>query len=130
MSNSEFPSLTYAEFLEMRKNVSEEILRSENNIVGDDINLWRNGFVSFNVFYKSDLITKITERPQTQLEDFISGLGGTLGLFLGISFLSFIEFIEVLLEILMIKTEKILDMNKNVVGIAKETLADKSVNNV
>jgi hypothetical protein len=36
------------------------------------------------------------------LFDFISNLGGNFGLFIGISFLSFAEFIELFIEIILI----------------------------
>ena len=106
LSTTEFPSLSYAELLAAKKNVSVELNQEANNIVGDEKNLWRNGFVSLNVFYKSQVITVITERPQTSVDEFISELGGTLGLFLGISFLSFVEFIEIGVELIMLKIER------------------------
>lgn len=98
--------MSYAELLAVKKNVSVELNRAENNIVGDEKNMWRNGFVSMNVYYKSQVIEVITERPQTQIEEFISELGGTLGLFLGISFLSFVELVEIVFELIVLKVER------------------------
>lgn len=51
-------------------------------------------------------MTTITERPQTELETFISELGGTLGLFLGVSFLSFVELVEIVVELIILKVER------------------------
>jgi hypothetical protein len=117
LSNTEFPSLSYADLLEMKKNLTAELNMAGNNNNNID-DQKKNGFLSLNVFYKSDLITTITERPQTELEAFISELGGTLGLFLGISFLSFIELVEIVLEFILIKYDKVV-LSKNRVHVIK-----------
>ncbi len=55
----------------------------------------------FNVFYETMTYTSTQESAAVSTETFLSNLGGTLGLFLGISFLSFVELVE--LAILLIK---------------------------
>jgi len=44
----------------------------------------------------------ISNKPKTELFTIISNIGGTLGLFLGISFLSFIEIFEILFQVIYI----------------------------
>ncbi len=44
----------------------------------------------------------IDQIPKMNSFDFISNLGGNFGLFIGISFLSFAEFIELFIEIILI----------------------------
>ena len=61
-----------------------------------------NHFVSILVYYRDLRYTLITQDPKTQLFDFISSIGGILGLFLGISFLSFVELFEIIFEISLI----------------------------
>lgn len=64
-------------------------------------NNWTVEGVGFLVYY-SDLNYKlISQIPKTEYVDLISNLGGTLGLFLGVSFLSFVELIEILMEALI-----------------------------
>ena len=46
--------------------------------------------------------TFVNEEIKTQLADLISNIGGFLGLFLGLSFLSLIEFVEILIQIVLI----------------------------
>ena len=46
------------------------------------------------------------QEPKILLTDLVSNIGGTLGLFLGISFLSFIELFELIIEILFIFFKK------------------------
>jgi len=41
-----------------------------------------------------------------QFIDLISNIGGSLGLFVGISFISFLELFEILVEIIFIYSEK------------------------
>lgn len=53
--------------------------------------------------YLDDLqYTIISQDPKTYLFELIANIGGVLGLFLGISFLSFIEILEIILEIIFI----------------------------
>ena len=52
--------------------------------------------VGFNIFYDSLSYKTIEESAKTGWIDLISNIGGTLGLFLGISLLSFGEILEIL----------------------------------
>ena len=53
------------------------------------------------VYYESLKYTLISQQPKTQLLNLIPNIGGALGLFIGISFLSFIEIIELFIEIIL-----------------------------
>lgn len=58
---------------------------------------------AFFKFYLADLSTlEITQIPKMTTYDLISNVGGTLGLFVGISFLSFVEFFQLIFEIFLI----------------------------
>ena len=59
-------------------------------------------FVSFAVYYENLQYTTIDQIAQMNVFDLISSIGGNLGLFIGISFLSFAELIELLVEIICI----------------------------
>jgi len=59
----------------------------------------KKNYIEFIVYYSSLQYTTISESPKTQLSDLISNIGGTLGLFIGISFLSFVEIFEIIIEI-------------------------------
>jgi hypothetical protein len=56
-------------------------------------------FVFFTVYYESLQYTVIDQIAQMNEFDLISNIGGNLGLFIGISFLSFAELIELFVEI-------------------------------
>ena len=55
----------------------------------------RNGLI-LNIFYESLTYIHIQEVEKTSFIDLISNIGGTLGLFVGISVLSFIEVFELI----------------------------------
>jgi len=58
------------------------------------------------VFYEDLKYTLISQQPKLQFIDLISNIGGSLGLFVGISFISFLELFEILIEIIFIYFEK------------------------
>jgi hypothetical protein len=58
--------------------------------------------VRFQIYYKSLKHTVINQSPKIILSDLISNIGGIIGVFLGISFLSFIEIIDFILQIIYI----------------------------
>ena len=57
-------------------------------------------YIRVYVYYKELKYTLISEDPKTETFNFVSSIGGILGLFLGISFLSFIEIFEIIFEVL------------------------------
>lgn len=62
----------------------------------------QKSYLQIRAFYQELNYLNIEQQPHIQMVDLVSSLGGTLGLFLGVSFLSFIEFVELLLEIVSI----------------------------
>ncbi len=59
-----------------------------------------------SIFYDELKQTEMSEKVKMGLTDLIADAGGTLGLFLGLSFLSLIEFVEILVQysFLFVKT--------------------------
>lgn len=60
----------------------------------------KDSVLALNVFYNTGSYTKITEKQAMEPQSLFPSVGGTLGLFLGISILSFVEIIEVAIEII------------------------------
>ena len=58
--------------------------------------------IGINVYYSSLSYTSLSESPQTSVIDLFSNIGGTLGLYIGISFLSLVEIVEIVLECIFI----------------------------
>jgi len=61
--------------------------------------------VEFYAYYKSLKYTIIDQKPEVNLTDLISDIGGVIGAFLGISILSFVEIIELIAETFIIMYE-------------------------
>ena len=55
--------------------------------------------LAVNLYYKSGSFTKIVEKPRLSFLIFLSNLGGTFGLFLGVSFLTLVEIVELVYEV-------------------------------
>ncbi len=64
------------------------------------------------IYLDSFKYTKITQLAQSTLPDIISTIGGTFGLFLGLSLLSFVEILDLFIHIFSIKNHK--DLNSKV----------------
>lgn len=68
----------------------------------DSLDLARASLVKLFVYFDDIKFTQITEAPSITFVDLIANIGGTLGLFIGISLLSFVEIIELVLEIIVV----------------------------
>lgn len=76
------------------------------NIVNEELtyeSLKRN-MAQVSVYYGELGYEQYNEIPDTTWLDLISNIGGTLGLFLGMSFLSFVEVVDILMQILLAKS--------------------------
>ena len=60
-------------------------------------------YYALRVYYDDLKYTLIEQKPKIELFGLISNVGGTLGLFLGFSFISLLEIFEVLAELVFIK---------------------------
>ena len=66
----------------------------------------KNKVLALNVYYDKLEYTLINQEPKFQILDLVSNIGGLLGLFLGVSLLSFLEIIEFTLEIVFLLVYK------------------------
>ena len=62
----------------------------------------KQSVLKLNIFYDSLEYEYITEKPKMNLVDLLANIGGTLGLCLGISVLSFIEIFEIFTRIFLV----------------------------
>ena len=69
--------------------------------------------VKFNVYYDTLSYTVLTESINMDVVALLSSIGGSLGLLLGLSLLSFIEVLEVVVETMFIyyKNENKIEIN-------------------
>jgi len=74
--------------------------KSSNNFIG--FNTFENvtkTFYAIRVYYQDFKYTLIKQQPKIEIFGLISNVGGTLGLFLGFSFISLLELFEVVAEL-------------------------------
>ena len=96
-SYAKFPSSSYAKYL-----LSDERVLSKFPYSNPTAAQLSDSILSLNVYFDSNLYERITEEPKVTFNTLLSNFGGQLGLFLGISLLSFVEIIEVIIEIFFI----------------------------
>ena len=104
-SISEDPTIQYSKFL-MNQSLIKKRLGSLSYI---DL---KQNVARVQIFYNELKETFISEEIKTKIFDLVSNIGGTLGLFLGLSFLSLIEFFEIFFQILIISLFKRKNQNK------------------
>ena len=91
VSFSDYPSQVYADSLLRQKYIQEKFINKTDNLNYEKI---KSSILSLNIYYSSFDLFKITEVESISLIDLISSIGGTLGLYIGISILSFFEILE------------------------------------
>ena len=57
----------------------------------------KSSIINFSIYYESLSYTLSTESPSLDIIGLLAYIGGTLGLFLGVSVLTFVEFVEIFL---------------------------------
>jgi hypothetical protein len=66
----------------------------------------KKGFFQIRIYYNELKYTLISEEARYEIFNFVSNIGGILGLFLGLSFLSVVEIFEIIFEIMFIIFKK------------------------
>ncbi|RMZ92818.1 acid-sensing ion channel 1 [Brachionus plicatilis] len=100
-SENRYPSVNYAKDLIKTHEKLSSLLRNKTNISIEDL---RENILAVNVYYEHLKVTEIRQSPSITWDGLVGSVGGTLGLFLGISFLSFVELIDLLFQIVFNKT--------------------------
>ena len=81
--------------------ISKNSTKSSTQFVG--FNTYENmskTFYSLRVYYQDLKYTLISQHPKIAIFDLISSVGGLISLFLGFSFLTLVEFIDVIFKII------------------------------
>lgn len=84
------------------------------------VNFTKESYTKINIYYQEMTYTSMVQTAKQELQDVISNFGGTVGLYIGFSFLTLGEIIEIVFHILFIlitsvvKTRKIASDKQNV----------------
>ncbi|CAF0785654.1 unnamed protein product [Brachionus calyciflorus] len=106
---------SFNDFLNEKNN---EDLNDFYNFTGTNRRQMKKDLVSLYFYYETLSYEEITEKESVDLVGLLSNIGGIAGLFLGISFLSLVEIIEIAFKILYfiisrIKVEKIENISQD-----------------
>lgn len=96
LSVNNFPSEAYAKVASNNVKIRERFA-NRTNITYDEL---RRNLLSVFVYYDDLVYKSYVETAKMNIADLISNIGGTMGLFLGVSFLSFIELVDVVIHII------------------------------
>jgi hypothetical protein len=102
--NVNFNKLLSLHYNSLYKNLTEPF----NNSLPLSMDTFSKSILAINVFYKDTFHTEMMEIPEFTGDQLLASIGGNLGLFLGMSFLTLIEIVEILFNclILIFKTYK------------------------
>jgi hypothetical protein len=96
VTSLDYPSIEFYKLLEINKT------QSKYNIDLSTYDLYKQYFYSLNFYYSSTIYTYVSESPQMTFVSLLSALGGSLGMFVGLSVFSLLEIFEVLFRILWV----------------------------
>ena len=90
----------YYDFIKTKKNLL-------SNFVNKPLSIQNaiESFTSIAFYYESNSYKLSTDTPSMDMVSLLANLGGTLGLFIGISLIQLCEIIDVLIQIILIKTK-------------------------
>jgi hypothetical protein len=116
-SSSSFPTLSYVNFL--KASLGDKFPTSNN--VNELLEFSKSGFLRISINYDKLYYTLIKENPAMSGNDLFGLIGGQIGLFLGISLLSLVEIVELIVSVIHLwmkykniqKTPKIKQIEKN-----------------
>jgi len=66
----------------------------------------RRNLARVNFYYKSMTVEVIAQHPRYQFKDLISSVGGSLGLFTGMSLLTLVEFVKLIFDLTRFSCKK------------------------
>ncbi len=95
MHTTTYPSMGYAQMLLQNPNFTSKFPKSYKL----DFDRVKNSILAVNIYHKSNEYTLVEQSPAKTPEALLSDFGGQLGLFIGCSFLSFLEIFEVLIKV-------------------------------
>ncbi|XP_065195241.1 amiloride-sensitive sodium channel subunit beta-like isoform X2 [Sycon ciliatum] len=94
ISSERWPSKQYEPALFAR-------LAEENRTIDDDVVTAkiRDNYIQAVVYFEEFNFQTVTQRPALEIVDLLSYIGGTIGLFVGVSALSILEFLDIIVNL-------------------------------
>ena len=93
---SQYPSINYAK----EELTSSPLIKSKlTNDSKSNYELIKQSVLSLNIYYDDFVTAEFIQSPKSDIFDLVSNIGGIMGVFVGASFLSLVELIEVLIVV-------------------------------
>ena len=115
-SHFNYPTRYYAEVLKELPLIKSKFVNAAlannltkvfvNGSIIDDYEDLKNSVAMMSVYYEDLKYTRVSQIPKMTFIDLLANIGGTLGLFIGVSFLSFAEIFEAIITVLLILMNK------------------------
>lgn len=127
ISYTDFPSW---DFYYQKLHSNADFYEKLFNLSVDDITyeMFTASVASVFLYYDDLVDTQITESPSLTLVTLISNIGGIMGLFIGVSILSFVEFIELAVTFVIIVCQEYRNRKKEEKEMAKRDAQDQQAN--
>lgn len=100
----DFPTRAYANQLVNHSNLLANFYPNVSQVTYEQL---KNHLIALDIYYSDMKYTLIEEIEKTKFLDLVSGVGGTLGLFIGMSFLSFFEIFDVIIELAYVLCQRV-----------------------
>ena len=97
--------------IDLMGDLTVDFIKENTNLASDFVTVPINELTAqksvsqISIFYYSLTYTLLTETPRMDIVGLLASIGGNLGLFMGVSVLSFCELIDVLIEIFLYKKQ-------------------------
>jgi hypothetical protein len=112
VSYTDYPSYNYYKTLmEKPQNHDSYAFIFQTLVANVTYEMFKESLVRIFIYFDEIKTTEITESPSMTLVDLVANIGGTLGLFIGVSLLSFVEIIELLMEVIRILSQGLIHKN-------------------
>ena len=108
-SYASYPSLWYADLMLNNSafiNMVKQTSTATNTTTTIDYDFISKNTLLINIFYNTMGYTYIEESPAMTIDNLIAIFGGNLGLFLGVTILSIVEFIEIIFYMIYFNVKK------------------------
>lgn len=110
VSYTDFPSYIYYDSMVTQDFDYYSLVFKTSNITYE---MLKESMARISIDFDELKMTQITESASFSLVDLTADIGGTLGLFIGVSVLSFVELVELFVDMLLIMCSNWLNKNHN-----------------
>ena len=116
VSHSSYPNPEYAKYLKSQPIIQSKFQNSKTSSINSTLDKnysieisdreLKQSIAAIRIYYNDLKYTFVTQIPKMNILDLLANVGGQLGLFIGISFLSFVEIFDAIFRVIFILFEK------------------------